>query len=64
MLICISENMNQITTKSHVFLKKIPKQKLKYVVSENIIYGFLFQVLITLPILPQTLCLIILLWFL
>jgi hypothetical protein len=38
---------------SHVLLKKIPRQHLKYVLYQNKVYGFLPQVPLTLPILFQ-----------
>jgi len=41
----------QITTKSHVLLKKIPKQHLKFVLYQNKICGFLPLIPPTLPIL-------------
>jgi hypothetical protein len=40
----ITKNMNPNTTKSHVLLKKIPKQHLKFVLYQNKVYGFLLQI--------------------
>jgi hypothetical protein len=45
--------MNQNIIKTHVLLKQISKQQLKYVVFQNIICGFLLQVLTTPPTLPK-----------
>jgi hypothetical protein len=54
MLICITENMNQNIAESHVLLRKILKQQLKFVVYQKKICGLLFQVPITpLPLLPK-----------